>query len=162
MEIKLWRQLLLNGAVNLFWKEEILVKYISEMINEGFDIYEIDCSKWKSNNYLNELADAFNYRNHYGASLHSFDDGLGDLTSEGTGIVLVFRNYDKFAKKNQKGAHEVLNIIQNNAWRFLLEDESLKLLAFVQSNDPWINFPELGTLSAEWNPDEWLNKSRGL
>jgi len=49
MEIKLWRQLLLNGAVNLFWKEEILDKYVSEISNEGFDIYEIDCSKWKSN-----------------------------------------------------------------------------------------------------------------
>jgi len=28
--------------------------------------------------------------------------------------------------------------------------------------DPEIDFEDLGGLSAEWNPDEWFDKDRGL
>ncbi|WP_088068099.1 barstar family protein [Gottfriedia luciferensis] len=99
---------------------------------------------------------------YYGENLDAFNDCLSDMTSERTGIVLEFRNYEEFAKKDKYAAHSILDIIQINSWRFLLVDDNLKLLAFVHSNDPEIDFPDLGGFSAEWNPDEWLDKSRGL
>ncbi len=160
--MKLWRQLLLNGSAKLFWRNEILDQYLNEISNEGFDIYTLDCSKWNSHNYHNDLATVLDFPDYYGKNLNAFNDCLSDMTSEGTGIVLVFKNYDKFAKKNKHDARWILDIIQVNAWRFLLEDNNIKLLAFVQSNDPRIDFPDLGGLSAEWNHDEWLNKNRGL
>ncbi|MBP0724077.1 barstar family protein [Bacillus sp. RG28] len=160
--MELWRQLLLNGSVKLFWNEEILDKYLTEISNEGFDIYTLDCSKWNSHNYHNDLAAVLEFPDYYGKNLDAFNDCLSDMTSERIGIVLEFRNYEMFAKKDKYAAHSILDIIQINAWRFLLEDENLKLIAFVHSSDPEIDFPDLGGLSAEWNPDEWLDKSRGL
>ncbi|MDF2536090.1 MAG: hypothetical protein K0R18_2252 [Bacillales bacterium] len=76
------------------------------------------------------------------------------------GIVLVFKNFDLFSKKEPKVAYQILDIIQINSWRFLIED--IKLLAFVQSNDARIDFSDLGGMSAEWNNEEWMNKDRGL
>jgi RNAse (barnase) inhibitor barstar len=160
--MELWRQLLLNGSVKLFWRNEILDKYINEISREGFQIYTLDCSKWNSQNYHNDLASVLNFPDYYGKNLDAFNDCLSDMTTEGIGIVLVFKNYDKFAIKDKYAAHTILDIIQINSWRFLLEEENLKLLAFVHSNDARIDFPDLGGLSAEWNNDEWLNKNRGL
>ncbi|MEK4883408.1 hypothetical protein NST12_01595 [Bacillus sp. FSL W8-1127] len=78
----------------------------------------------------------------------------------GLGLVLVFKNYDIFSKRDPKAAYDILDIIQNNSWRFLLED--IKLIAFVQSNDAKIDFPNLDGMSAEWNNKEWLDQNRGL
>lgn len=85
---------------------------------------------------------------------------LSDVTPTNAGFVLVFRNYDAFTKKDSEIAFNILNIIQRNSWRFLLEN--IKLLAFVQSNDAKIDFPSLGGMSADWNNEEWFDEHRGL
>lgn len=46
--MELWKQLLLNGCVKLFWKNEILYQFIVDISQEGFEIYIFDCSKWNS------------------------------------------------------------------------------------------------------------------
>jgi RNAse (barnase) inhibitor barstar len=160
--MELWRQLLLNGSVKLFWRNEKLDKFVNDISSEGFEIYTLDCSEWSSLNYHNDLASVLNFPDYYGKNLDAFNDCLSDMTTEGIGIVLVFKNYDKFAIKDNYAARAILDIIQTNAWRFLLEEENLKLLAFVQSNDATIDFPDLGGMSAEWNNEEWLNKDSDL
>lgn len=158
--MELWRKLLTNGSVKLFWKNETLVKFISDISSEGFDIYTFDCSKWDINNYHNDLASTLGFPDYYGKNLDAFNDCLSDLVPRNIGIVLVFQNYDLFAKKEPNEAFHILDIVQINSWRFLLED--IKLLAFVQSNDSNIDFPDLGGMPAEWNSEEWFNKNRGL
>ena len=37
-----------------------------------------------------------------------------------------------------------------------------RLIILVQSDDPCMEFNQLGGVSAEWNRREWLNKDRGL
>lgn len=154
--------LLFNGSVKLFWRNEILDKFVNDISSEGFEIYTLDCSEWRSQNYHNDLASVLNFPDYYGKNLEAFNDCLSDMTTEGIGIVLVFRNYDKFAIKDNFAASTILDIIQTNAWRFLLKEENLKLLAFVQSNDATIDFPDLGGMPAEWNNEEWLNKDSDL
>ncbi|HDR7345125.1 MULTISPECIES: barstar family protein [Bacillus cereus group] len=158
--MELWRQLLLNGSVKLFWKNEILDEFISNISREGFDTYTFDCSKWNKTNYHNDLANTLKFPDYYGKNLNAFDDCLSDMVPKEIGIVLVFKNYDLFTKKEPEVAYHILDIVQINSWRFLLED--VKLLAFVQSNDATIDFPDLGGMSAEWNNKEWFNKDRGL
>ena len=158
--MELWKQLLLNGCVKLFWKNEILYQFIADISQEGFEIYIFDCSKWNSRNYHKDLASVLHFPNYYGKNLNAFDDCLSDVVPDGIGFVLVFKNYDIFSKRDLKAAYDILDIIQNNSWRFLLED--IKLIAFVQSNDAKIDFPNLGGMSAEWNNKEWLDQNRGL
>jgi RNAse (barnase) inhibitor barstar len=158
--VELWRQLLLNGSVKLFWRNEILDRFISDISREGFDIYTLECSEWDINNYHNDLASTLDFPDYYGKNLDAFNDCLSDMVPKEIGIVLVFKNYDSFAQRDPRAAYHILDIVQINSWRFLVED--IKLLAFVQSNDPTIDFPNLGGMSAEWNNEEWLNKNRGL
>lgn len=158
--MELWRKLLTDGSVKLFHKNGVLNQFISGISNEGFDIYNFDCSEWGAKNYHTDLAATLDFPDHYGKNLDAFNDCLSDVVPKNSGIVLVFKNYDSFAEKNADDAYQILDIIQINAWRFLIED--IKLLAFIQSNDPNIDFPDLGGLSAEWNDEEWFNKNRGL
>ncbi|MED1419481.1 barstar family protein [Bacillus smithii] len=113
-------------------------------------------------NYHKDLASVLHFPNDYGKNLNAFDDCLSDVVPDGIGLglVLVFKNYDIFSKRDPKAAYDILDIIQNNSWRFLLED--IKLIAFVQSNDAKIDFPNLDGMSAEWNNKEWLDQNRGL
>jgi RNAse (barnase) inhibitor barstar len=154
--MELWRQLLLNGSVKLFWSNEILDKFITEISREGFDIYTLDCTEWDIDNYHNDLASILDFPQYYGKNLDAFNDCLSDMVPKEIGIVLVFKNYDLFAQKEPEEANHILDIVQINSWRFLIED--IKLLTFVQSNDATIDFPDLGGMSAEWNNEEWFNK----
>ncbi|MGM9955179.1 MAG: barstar family protein [Peribacillus sp.] len=157
--MELWKSLLLNGAVKLFQRTELLDACISDISREGFEIHVMDCSKWDLESYHNDLASILHFPDYYGKNLDAFHDCLLDMAPEGRGMVLVFKNYDLFANKEPEVAYRLLDIVQTNAWRFLLED--IKLLAFVQSNDATMEFPRLGGMPAEWNNEEWLNVNRG-
>ncbi|MBO8173303.1 MAG: barstar family protein [Bacillaceae bacterium] len=159
--MELWRQLLLNGAIKLFWSKDVLEDYINEITKEKFNIYSLDCSKWNLKNYHEYLASSLHFPDYYGKNLDAFNDCLSDMIPEGIGICLVFRNYEFFSRNYPEDAYHILDIIQRNSWRFLLLEDR-KLIAFVQSNDPTIGFTNLGGMSAEWNNEEWLNKARGI
>ncbi|WP_050179595.1 barstar family protein [Domibacillus robiginosus] len=158
--MKLWKELMLNGSVKLFMSNKILDRYIADISREGFKIYTFDCSKWTPKNYHHDLAAVLGFPGYYGENLDAFNDYLSDMVEEETDFVLVFKNYEFFAKQNSEAAFHLLNIIQINSWQFLIE--GVKLLSFVQSNDAAMNFPKLGAMSADWNNDEWLDESRGL
>jgi hypothetical protein len=76
-------------------------------------------------------------------------------------LVLVFKNFDKFNERDKDIALHVLDIIQNNSWRLLVELQK-KLMAFLHSNNPWLHMQSVGALPVLWNNEEWLNKSRGV
>ncbi|WP_050180485.1 barstar family protein [Domibacillus robiginosus] len=156
----LWKELMLNGSVKLFMSNKVLDKYTANLSHEGFKIYTFDCSKWNSKNYHHDLATVLGFPGYYGENLDAFNDCLSDMVEEETDFVLVFKNYEFFAKQDSETAFHLLDIIQINSWQFLIE--GVKLLSFVQSNDAAMNFPNLGAISAEWNDDEWLDESRGL
>ncbi|MBT2640364.1 barstar family protein [Bacillus sp. ISL-39] len=120
--MELWRQLLLNGSVKLFWSNGILDKLISDISGEGFDIYTLDCSEWDINNYHNDLRSTLDFPDFYGKNLDAFNDCLSNMVPKEKGIVLVFRNYDLFAKKAPQDAYHILNSVQINSWKFLLEE----------------------------------------
>ncbi|AFH62456.1 hypothetical protein B2K_17310 [Paenibacillus mucilaginosus K02] len=77
------------------------------------------------------------------------------------GFVFVFKNFDKFIQRDKDTAFHVLDIIQNNAWRLLVENQK-KLMAFLHSNDPQLQIQSVGALSVLGNKEEWFNKSRGV
>ncbi|MCI2256895.1 barstar family protein [Domibacillus sp. PGB-M46] len=143
---------MLNGSVKLFMSNKILNKYIGDVSRQGFEIYTFDYSKWKLKNHHHDLAAVLDLPCYYGENLDAFKECLSDMVEEETEFVLVFKNYELFAKQNFEVAFKLLNIIQINSWRFLIED--VKLLSFVQTNDATMSFPNLDVMSAEWNGEE--------
>ncbi|WP_228547564.1 barstar family protein [Filobacillus milosensis] len=115
---------------------------------------------WEKDNYHKELAKTLEFPEYYGENLDAFNDCLSDMIPKNKGFVLAFRNYDIFTKKHPDIAFHILDIIQINSWRFLIE--GTVLLGIVQSNDGKLSFPPLGGMDADWNRDEWLNTNRGL
>lgn len=93
--------MMLNGSVKLFIRNEILNKYITDLSREGFKIYTFDCSKWNLKNDHYDLATVLDY---CGENSDAFNDCLFDMVEEKTDFVLVFKNYELFAKQNSEVA----------------------------------------------------------
>lgn len=119
------------------------------------------CESWDNNTCLLELGDTLEFPNYYGKNLDAFNDCLSDIVPSNKGFVLVFKNFDKFNERDKDTAYQVLDIIQNNSWRLLVENQK-KLMAFLHSDDPRLEIQPVGALPVLWNNEEWLNKSRGL
>ncbi|WP_317956410.1 barstar family protein [Paenibacillus chitinolyticus] len=154
----LWKSLMMNGSIVMFWRQEVLEKYIEKIRGEGFDICLIDC---ESSDCLLELGNTLEFPDYYGKNLDAFNDCLSDVIPRNEGIVLVFKNFDKFNERDNDTAHSVLDIIQNNSWRLLVESQKV-LMAFLHSNDPQLHTQPVGALPVRWNNEEWLNRSRGV
>ncbi|MFD1136637.1 barstar family protein [Paenibacillus urinalis] len=152
---------MMNGSVVMFWRQSILEKYIENIREEGFNVYIFDCELWDKNSCLKEIGNTLDFPDYYGENLDAFSDCLSDIVPRGEGLVLVFKNFDKFNARDKDTAYHVLDMIQNNAWRLLVQNHK-KLMAFVHSDDPGLEIQPVGALPVLWNNDEWLNKSRGL
>jgi hypothetical protein len=57
-------------------------------------------------------------------------------------------------------AHAILDIVADNARRFLLTGK--RFVTLVHSSDPAINLEPVGATPVLWNPKESLNSKRGL
>jgi RNAse (barnase) inhibitor barstar len=156
-----WRSLMKNGSIVKYWRQSILEKHVENIRAEGFDVYHFNCELWNKNNCLLEIGNTLGFPNYYGKNLDAFNDCLSDIVPSGEGILLVFNNFDKFNERDNDMAFHVLDIIQNNSWRLLVENQT-KLMAFLHSNDPWLHIQSVGALPVLWNNNEWLNKSRGV
>ncbi|MGE7770632.1 barstar family protein [Viridibacillus arvi] len=159
-KLEKWRELIQNGSIILFWDTKILERNLKQLECDGFEIYSFDCSLWNEKNFHEEFASTLNFPDYYGKNLNAFNDCLSDILPKKTGFILTFKNYDVFTKRYPDIAYDILDIIQLNAWRNLIEGNVL--LGFVQSNDGNFPMPPVGGMSPCWNSNEWLDKNRAL
>ncbi|WP_234398999.1 barstar family protein [Planococcus massiliensis] len=159
MQSTVWKQMMVNGSIVLYGKTDILDKNSREIEAEGFEIIRFDCKEWDEGLFHKEVARKLDFPAYYGENLNAFSDCLSDLLINNTGILLIFTHYQSFLAKHPELAIEVLEIIQINSWRFLLEGKAL--LSFIQSTDPEISLPAIGGMVPEWNGEEWFDKDRG-
>lgn len=154
--------LLKNGSVHLYHRLSVLEEDVEWLGGHGYLLDSFDCSRWETERVMHEeLAGRLAFPDYYGKNLDALNDCLGEVgVPDSGGRVLVFRRYDAFTANAQKVAWHVLDIIDRNAWLHLLFGR--RLFALVQSDNPRIEFPLIGSRPAMWNPREWLNKSRGL
>jgi RNAse (barnase) inhibitor barstar len=157
----LWKSIMVNGSVIMFWQQSILGKFIESIRKEGFDMYFFDCERWDENTCLKELGATLKFPDYYGENLAAFNDCLSDIVPDNEGFVLVFRNFDKFNGRCKDTAYHMLDIIQDNSWKLLVGNQK-KLLAFLHSNDPQLHIQSVGALPVRWNNEEWFDKNRGL
>ncbi|MCR8633525.1 barstar family protein [Paenibacillus radicis (ex Xue et al. 2023)] len=107
------------------------------------DLYYLDCENWDNSTCLIEIGKTLQFPNYYGRNLDAFNDCLSDIVPDNEGVVLVFKNFDKFNVKCEDMAYHLLDIIQRNSWRLLVDNQK-KLMAFLHSNDPQLHIQSVG------------------
>ncbi|HTB72366.1 MAG TPA: barstar family protein [Polyangiaceae bacterium] len=156
-----WR-LLQNGAVVLYLRPDVLEPDIAWLQEYAYEVKRFDCRTWSDQRAMHvAMATTLSFPEYYGMNLNAMSDCISDLEIpvEG-GLVLVFSGFDSFSSRYGHVAQGVLDLLADNARRFLLFGR--RLLVLVQSDDPRIAFAPVGATAVSWNPKEWLNKSRGL
>jgi hypothetical protein len=158
----------LRTAVNLYFREALVDRDIAALRDAGYRIVDVDACGWADVDKMHrDLADAFDFPEHYGKNWSALNDCLRDVRSfywdRPTGtlrVVLVLRHFDAFAARCPDEAHLLLDIYARNQRDALIDGDHL--ICLVQSEDPSLQLAPVGATTAEWNRDEWLDRNRGL
>ncbi|WP_165453918.1 barstar family protein [Hyunsoonleella flava] len=152
-------EILKDGPICKYFKNGILDKDLNWFNNKNFEVIEMNCRNWNRKNAHRKLKDALNFPDYYGENMNAFADCLTDMyNKKHRGLVLVFRSYDSFVEEDVKFAEAILDIIARESRIWLLTGQ--KLIGLIQSDNPDLDFPELGGTSPIWNPSEWFNADR--
>ena len=152
-------EILKDGPICKYFKNGILDEDLNWFNNNNFEIIEVNCRNWNRKNAHQNLKIALNFPDYYGENLNAFADCLTDMYNKRyKGLILVFRRYDNFVEEDGKFAEAILDIIAKESRVWLLTGQ--KLIGLIQSDNPDLDFPELGGTSPSWNGIEWLNENR--
>ncbi|MFJ8584872.1 barstar family protein [Streptomyces sp. NPDC093595] len=158
---------MINSFVTLFWRKRLLTQAVERLEDRGFRVIHLEAGQWNTERDMHgAMAAALDFPDHYGRNLDALNDCLGDVACyggysdapEGTGLVLVFTDYDRFATSCPRAAQVVLDIIADQARRAAVLQR--RLMCLVQSNDPQIRFEPVGAMPVLWNNDEALDARR--
>src|SRR5215208_2096952 len=154
-----WK-LLERGAVALYHKSSVLSQDLGWFRQQGYTIHELDAGPWKEPAEFHADAQRLlSFPSYYSKNLASWIECLADLAvPDESGMVLVFRRYDAFARTQPQLAQTILDSIESTSRRFLLTGR--RLLALIHSDDPRIRFERVGAMPVTWNPREWLDSDR--
>lgn len=155
-------QLLLNGAISLYFSESILQDDCTWLKEHGYKVRGMDASNWRSEqNFHDDVKRILEFPEYYGKNMDAFNDCLSDLEiSMDGGFAIAFLHFDEFYDALPERAHAVLDIIETNSRRFLITGQ--RLLGLIQTSNPRAVYHHLGCNSADWNPRERMPRHRGL
>jgi hypothetical protein len=156
-----WK-LLERGAIALYYKGSVLSGDLGWLRNHGYVIHELNAQAWDTPQAFHADAQrVLGFPDYYAKNLASWVDCLPELpVPDESGMAIVFRRYDAFAKAQPQLAQTILDSIESTSRRFLLTGR--RLLALVQSDDPRLRFERVGAMPVTWNPREWLDADRGI
>jgi hypothetical protein len=156
-----WK-LLERGAVALYYKGAVLSQDLGWLRQHRYVIHELDAASWKEPGHFHHaVRTALSFPPYYSSNLASWIDCVAELeVPDDSGMALVFRRYDGFARSQPQLAQTILDSLEMTSRRFLLTGR--RLLALVQSDDPRIRFERVGAMPVTWNPREWLDSDRGV
>jgi RNAse (barnase) inhibitor barstar len=156
-----WR-LLERGAVALYYKSSVLSQDLAWFRQQSYVVHELNASTWTSPaEFHADVQKTLGFPAHYTKNLASWVDCIAEIAvPDESGMAIVFRRYDVFAKAQPQLAQTILDSLETTSRRFLLTGR--RLLALVQSDDPRIRFERVGAMPVTWNPREWLDADRGI
>lgn len=155
-------QLLERGAIALYHKPSVLSADIGWFRQQRYTIHELNGTEWSTPDAFHaDVQRGLGFPSYYSRNLASWVDCLPELAvPDESGMLIVFRRYDVFAKAQPQLAQTILDSIESTSRRFLLTGR--RLIALVQSDDPRLRFERVGALPVTWNPREWTDADRGL
>lgn len=157
--------LLQNGAIHLFWSQEVLSATRKDLIELGYEEREITFGS-KAPGFHTQMSHALNWQDQFGYSswsggLDALNDGMRHFPFGPSGhSALIFLGFHHFVAKSPDTAHAVLDIIESAARDHLLTGRFL--IALVQTNHNRYTCRPVGGRGVNWNPREWMDRDRGL
>jgi hypothetical protein len=157
-------QLVQNGGVVLFYRQEILDGATDKLTLKGYQVHKIDCQQHADKEaLLFAIVDSLKIPRYQGIGLDGFNDFMSEIDFSGcTGVVVVLKAFHQFRQAYPECAWHILDIMAvNHRWHMLFGN---RLLALVQSDDPRIHeqIGQIGGYHPIWNPAESRSKNRGL
>lgn len=152
--------ILRNGPIALYFRRVTLEEDVAWFRGRGYEVFSFDCSQWSDEAAFHKAAaTTLRFPEYYGRNLDAFNDCLGDLKIENQGgALIVMSRFDFFAHREPVVAQAILDILASASRIFSLL--GLRLVAFIQSDDPNIRFEPVGACTVMWNPKEWLTDRR--
>lgn len=157
--------LLQNGAVNLFWRLEILDDAQRALRLLDYDIAEIAChSGWSD--FAPQMSSVLRWEDQFGytpwtGNMDAFNDGLrGYPFGPSSRSAVIMRGFDKLVEEDPDGSRILLDILETSARDHLLWSRLLVVL--IQTNDNRYDCGPIGARSAQWNTREWRDSDRSL
>ncbi|MFH8890507.1 barstar family protein [Streptomyces sp. NPDC017949] len=156
-----------NTFVTLFWRRHLQDQAVQRLEDRGFRVVRLAADRWNTEQDMHRaVAAALEFPDYYGHNLGALNDCLGDVAchggygdaANGTGLVLAFTDYDRFAAACPRAAQVVLDIIANRARHAAVLQR--RLICLVHSDDPDIRFDPVGAMPVMWNSDEWSDANR--
>jgi RNAse (barnase) inhibitor barstar len=112
---------MINTSVTLYWQPAILEDTIDWLRSRGYQVVRLDASGWGSAAGMHrDIASAFDFPGYYGRNLDALNDCMRDVVAQDygwlpdtTGLVVVFDNFDAFARSDVRTAQVVLDILRS-------------------------------------------------
>jgi hypothetical protein len=158
-------RLLQNGAVNLFWRPEVLSEARQALSSLDYEIAEVSCCV-EVPSFEAQMSRALRWKEQFGyepwtGNLDALNDGMRYLPFGPSGrSALVLIGFHRLVAADSNRAHSILDIIESAARDHLLWGNTL--IALVQTDDARYSYPPIGCRRVNWNPAEWQDASRGL
>ncbi|MDX3353706.1 barstar family protein [Streptomyces sp. ME01-24h] len=159
---------MINTFVTHFSRKRLLTQAVARLEDRGFRVIRLEAGQWNTERDMHHaMAAALDFPDYYGRNLDALNDCLGDVACyggyddapEGTGLVLVFTDYDRFAATWPRATQVVLDIIADQARRAAVLQR--RFFSLVHSNDAHIRFEPVGAMPVMWNSDEWADSNHG-
>jgi RNAse (barnase) inhibitor barstar len=113
------------------------------------------------------VAQGLGFPDYFGRNLDALNDCMRDVASceygwrpDATGLVIVLRAFDAFARLDRRTAQIMLDILADQARAAILIGN--RIICLVQSDDPELTCEPVGAMPVLWNDAEWLDSKRGL
>lgn len=159
-------RLLMNTPVTLYWRQEVLGRALTWLLDHGYQVVEWDTSAWPAEtDMLRGVGEALHFPDYYGRNLDALNDCMRDVVTgaygwdpDSTGLVLVLRRYDAFTVLHPQRAQALLDIFADHSRSAALFGR--RLIVLVQSDDPRIRYEPVGATPVMWNDAEWLDSHR--
>ncbi|QAY69487.1 barstar family protein [Xylanimonas protaetiae] len=159
--------LLSSGPASLFWDPSVLDSACATLTSLGYHLVQLDAGAWDDKvAMLDGVAEALSFPGYFGRNLDALNDCLFDVASgdnwvpeEAAGLVLVLTGFDSFATKDADAAHALVDIYAAQSRYAMLFGR--RMLCLLQSDDPRLELPLVGSTGVSWNPSEWLSSKRG-
>jgi RNAse (barnase) inhibitor barstar len=154
--------LLRASAVTMYYDPDVLAKDVAWLEKHDYRVRTIQTAEIASPAaLLAAFAESLQFPDYFGRNLDALNDCLSDLDiPDDGGLVLILQDYDAFSRRFPSLAHQILDICASNSRIFLLTGKRFVIL--MSSRDPRITFDPVGATPVLWNPQEWLDATRGL
>lgn len=162
-------QILRDGGVVLYHREDYLGEDIRWLSTEGYDIYQFQGQRWDSDDEMySDLSRVLRFSEwwgrDWGRNLDALADCLTDLPISCTGAVLVFHRFDGYANgsgsafvaNGRTKAWALLDVLVRTSRFFLVSGK--RFLILVQTDDREMKLEPLAPVWPAWNRREWSRR----